>query len=104
MRIHFKRESTGPMYFPGLARPLTVDTDTLASPEARQVEELVRAAAFFDLPAAPPAQPPSYEPSRYAVTIEHDGHDHTALLDERTAAPPVQALLAYLEGKANAAR
>jgi hypothetical protein len=46
MRIRFKTEG-GFAYFPGLSKPVTIDTDELPAEEAKELERLIEAADFL---------------------------------------------------------
>jgi hypothetical protein len=62
MRVVFAT-SGGVAYFPGLARPVTIDAAQLPEDEARKLADLVAASRFFDQPGqaasrmGPPAPP-----------------------------------------------
>src|ERR671931_51075 len=49
MRIEFQTEG-GIAHFPGLSRPVAIDSDALAEEEARELARLVEAARFFERP------------------------------------------------------
>lgn len=49
MRIEFKTEG-GFAHFPGLSKPVVIDTDQLSQEESAKLEQLVHKAGFFDLP------------------------------------------------------
>jgi hypothetical protein len=104
MRIHFKMEG-GLAYFPGLSRPVTIDSSELPAAEATELQRLVDAAGFFDRPetsAPPPRGAADYQ--RYTITIEENGRRHTIELTDPVGDPDLQRLLAYLRGKAKALR
>lgn len=48
MRIVFSAESTGLAYFPGLAKPVTIDSKQLPQDEADELKRLVDEAQFFE--------------------------------------------------------
>ena len=74
--------------------PVTIDTAALPRAVAKQIEDMVVSAGFFDLPrtrAAPTRQPDRFQ---FTVRIVHDdGREHTVTLDEEAAAEPVLELV-----------
>ena len=50
MRIQFKMEG-GIASFPGLSKPITIDSDQLPQQESDELKRLVNTTHFFDLPA-----------------------------------------------------
>jgi hypothetical protein len=104
MRIQWKTEG-GLAYFPGLSRPVTLESSTLPEAEAAAVRRLVEAARFFDLPptvGTPARGAADYH--RYTITIEDGGQRHTVQATDPVEDPTLQALLTYLKGKATALR
>ena len=49
MRVQFQAEG-GVAYFPGLSKPLTIDSRTLSTAQAAQLQKLVDQAKVFALP------------------------------------------------------
>ncbi len=97
MRIQFKMEG-GIAYFPGLSKPIMIDSDELPKQEADELKRLVNAAHFFDLPAvigSPPRGAADYR--QYTITIEDDRKQHTVRLTDPIEDPNLQALLTYLK-------
>lgn len=103
MRIQFKTEG-GIAYFPGLSKPVTIDTNELPAKEANELEQLIEAADFFDLPAdfAPPRGAADYR--QYTISVTAPGRTHTTRLVDPIEDPNVQALVDYLEDKARELR
>ena len=50
MRVEFTTEG-GIAYFPGLSRPVVIDTDNLSEPDAAELQRLLDDADFFERPA-----------------------------------------------------
>ncbi len=73
MKIQFER--TGG--FAGMRVETTIDTQSLPSQEASELQEMVDAAGFFDLPATIAAPTPGADQFQYKVTIEAGGRQHT---------------------------
>jgi hypothetical protein len=104
MRIQFKTEG-GIAAFPGLSKPVTIDTNQLPKEEAAELERLVNTVRFFELPARARAAPPGAADYRqYTITVEDGGQHHTVQLDEFVAEPNLQALVRRLEVQAKAQR
>lgn len=102
MRIYFKTEG-GIAYFPGLSKPVIIDSNELPAEEARELEQLVSAARFFDLPTvvgAPPRGAADYH--RYTIKVEDGRRSHTVQLSALVKDPQIQVLLDYLRAKAKA--
>lgn len=98
MRIQFKTEG-GFAYFPGLNQPITLDTGELSAQEAGELERLIEAAGFFDLPAASAPRRVVADGRRYAISISSPERNHTARLAEPIEDPDTQALVNYLRAK-----
>ena len=104
MRGTFKTEG-GIAHFPGLSKPLTIDSDQLSQEEASELDRLVVAARLFDLPAvvgAPPRGAADYH--QYTITVEASGRRHTVRLIDPVENPDLQRLLDYLRTQAKALR
>jgi len=52
MRVRFKIDG-GFVYLPARSEPTTIDTDDLSAEEAKELERLIDAAGFFELPETP---------------------------------------------------
>jgi len=87
-------------YFPGLSKPIVIDSDDLPEEEAHQLSQWVESAQFFNLPAivgAPSRGAADYR--QYTVTVESGGQCHTVRLTDLVEDPDLQALLDYLRTK-----
>lgn len=102
MRITFRMEG-GIAYFPGLSRPVVIDTGKLTEQEADELEQIVEAARFFEQPAtiSPPARGAA-DYYQYTVTIEARGRQHTVRMTDLVEDAGLQVLLHYLRAKAKA--
>lgn len=102
MRITFTMEG-GIAYFPGLSRPVTIDSSELLKQEASELERLVEAARFFDQPATtgPPARGAA-DYYQYTITVEVRGRQHTVRVTDLVEDAGLQVLLRYLRAKAKA--
>jgi hypothetical protein len=79
---------------------VTIDTDDLPAQEANELERLIEAARFFELPetSLPPRGAADY--LRYTLSVTRPEHRHTVHLTDPIEDPGVQALVEYLEAKA----
>jgi hypothetical protein len=92
MKVQFQM-SGGLAYFPGLAKPITIDPAQDAATLAAQVN----AADFFNLPAqanAPTAR--SADARSYTITIDDGQRRHTVQVNEPITDPNLQALVDHL--------
>ena len=97
MRIQYKMEG-GIAYFPGLSKPIMINSDELPRQESDELKRLVNATSFFDLPAVIGSPPPGAADYRqYTITIEDNGKQHTVRLTDPVVDPNLQALLTFLK-------
>lgn len=104
MRIQFTREG-GFAAFPGLSKPITIDTATLPRQVAAPLEQLVESTQFFTRPAEinqPPAGAADYR--QYTITVEDGGRRHTVRLTEPVTDPQLEALLDAVQAAARSPR
>ena len=83
MRVVFAT-SGGIAYFPGLARPVTIEADQLPKEDARELDDLVAASRFFDRPerVASKMAPGAADYRQHTITIEKGGRSHTLIVSE----------------------
>lgn len=76
MHISIK-ENGGPAFFPGLAKPRTVELDSLPEPDQQELRQLVEASKFFQLPQS--STPPPGNPGQvhYTLTVSEGEREHT---------------------------
>ena len=97
MRVQLK-VSGGLAYFPGLSKPIIIDSNTLPAQQANKLKQLLDDVSFFDLPSvinAPPAGAADYR--QYTITVDDDGKHHTVLATDLIQDPKLQVLLDYLQ-------
>jgi len=93
----------GIAYFPGLSKPITIDSDTLLKQESDELKRLVNATHFFALPAVMGSPSPGAADYRqYTITIQDEGKQHTVHLTDLIENPNLQALLTYLRARRSA--
>jgi len=105
MRVIFET-SGGVAYFPGLARPVVIEQDQLPEADARQLNDLVSAARFFDRPAQVGGQgaPGAADYRQYTITIDQGEQHHTLNITEPVEDPDLRQLVRFLEAQAKALR
>jgi hypothetical protein len=97
MRIHYS-VSGGLAYFPGLARPRTLDTAALPPEIGADLANAVLASGFFALPHEVGVLPPGAADVRqYTLTIEDNGRAHTVQILDSVQEPTLQDLLQRVE-------
>ena len=90
----------GVAYFPGLARPRTLDTDALPPEVAKDLIETVSASDFFALPQRIDTAPSgSADLQKYTLTVEDNGRVHTVQIIETARASALQDLLRKVEAQ-----
>lgn len=93
MRIRVQRDG-GIGYFPGLATPVTVDTETLPADEAESLVRLVRQADLMKHSASVAAPPAGAADVRwYTITVEDDGVADSVMVVEPIVDKALQALI-----------
>lgn len=95
MKIVFRVDG-GFAVFPGLARPVTIDVDSLPAADAAQLRAAVDRSRFFDR-AEPTAQAPAPDMRHYEVTVEDGAKSRTLTIPESTADADLKSLVALLE-------
>ena len=104
MRVIFQTEG-GIAHFPGLSRPVTIETDQMREQEAAELRELMGAARLLDRPAhAGKAAPGAADYRQYTITVEAQHRSYTVRLAEPVDDPDLQRLLRFLQDKAKALR
>ncbi|MBJ2235560.1 hypothetical protein ALP29_01547 [Pseudomonas syringae pv. avii] len=76
MRISIK-ESGGPAFFPGLAKPRTVELDALPEPDQQELRQLIEASGFFRLPQSTRPEPGNPGQVHYTLTVTEGAREHT---------------------------
>lgn len=99
MRIQFEKDG-GFAYFPGLYKPVIIDTDELSAEEAKEMKRLIEAACFFDLPASSPPPRGAADYFQYTISVSTPARHHTVRLTDPISDSNVQDLVHYLNEKA----
>lgn len=92
MRIEFERSGG----FTGMRIHITIDTETLPSEQAKELESLVDAAGFFELPAIVSTPSSGADRLNYRISIEAEGKKHTIETSDAVAPDSLRPLLRRL--------
>jgi hypothetical protein len=88
-------------HFPGLSRPVRIDTAELAPEQAVQLEGLVERARFFEQPPETGAPPPGAADLRsYTITVQDGDRTHTVRTSDALADPALRDLVEHLRAQA----
>ena len=99
MRITLQTEG-GIAHFPGLSRPVTIESDQLPEQEADELRKLVGAARLSDRPAPAGKPPPGAADVRqYTITVESGGRSETVRMTDLGDDPDLKRLLRFLQDK-----
>jgi hypothetical protein len=104
MQVQLKTEG-GIAHFPGLSRPVLIDSAALSGEEAEELQRLVVTARFFEQPpnaGTPPRGAADYR--RYTITVDAGERQHTVQVAEPVADAALRELIRFLEAKARALR
>jgi hypothetical protein len=72
----------------------------LPAEEAKELQRLIEAAGFFELPESSPPPRGAADYLRYTISVTTPEHSHTVHLSDPIEDPDIQALVEYLEAKA----
>ena len=92
MRIQFER--TGG--FAGMRTVASMDSDSLSPEQAQELQALVDAADFFNLPSRIEDSGEGADQFQYTIAIESEGRAHTVECGEGSAPDSLRALLRRL--------
>ena len=76
MRISIK-ENGGSAFFPGLAKPRSVELDALPEPDQQELRQLIQASDFFKLPQSNAPEPGRPGQVHYTLTVTEGEREHT---------------------------
>ena len=100
MKIEFKTEG-GIAYFPGLSKPVLIDSGELSEEENRELERLLDISSFFELPVdVGPSPQRGADYRRYTIKVDDGRRSHTVRLADPVENTDLLALLDYLRTKA----
>src|SRR5919202_891329 len=81
MRIRYEKEG-GVAYFPGLSKAIDIDTEQLPAAERSELERLIEATNFFNLPAVSPPPRGAADYRQYKITVTTSKRGHTVQLTD----------------------
>jgi hypothetical protein len=97
--INFESEG-GFAHFPGLSRPVRIDTAELAPEQAERLTGLVERARFFEQPHEVGAPPPGAADLRsYTITVQDGDRTHTVRTSDALADPALRDLVEHLRSR-----
>ncbi len=97
MRVEFQMNGVvAGTYFPGLSRPVVIQSDELGENDAHELQRLLDASRFFDQPSTTtvPARPADRR--QYIITVEDHERCHTVYLTEPITDAELQSLITFL--------
>lgn len=98
MKIYFKPEG-GFAYFPGLNKPLELNSELLPAEEASHLRSLVNEAQFFNLPNQSTAPTRGADMKQYTIKVEDKDQEHWVQFTDAEVNPSLQNLVNYLNNK-----
>ncbi|OGB23999.1 MAG: hypothetical protein A3I66_14880 [Burkholderiales bacterium RIFCSPLOWO2_02_FULL_57_36] len=104
MQVEMSEEG-GVAYFPGLAKPVSIDVDSMEAGAADQLRQLIEHANFFDLPATvgtPAKGAADYR--QYTLTIDDGPRKRTVRIQEPIEDPALNELVQAVRKHVKAAR
>ncbi len=100
MIINFESDG-GLAHFPGLSRPIRIDTSELAPEHADQLKGLVERARFFEQPPEVGAPPPGAADLRsYTISVQDGNRFNTVRTSDALADPALRDLVEHLRAQA----
>jgi hypothetical protein len=99
MRVELQTEG-GVAFFPGLSKPVVVNSVDLPKEQAGQLQQLIDGAHFFELPAAPRSLPKgAADMRRYTLTVEDGRRSRTVRLADPIEDTNLRALIDFLQNQ-----
>ena len=96
MNIHFEK-SGGFAFVPGLAKGVTIDTQTLAPQSGQRLTDLVQRANFFALPSSLPLPSGAADHHTYTLTVQDGSRQHTVILTDPISIADLSQLVDELQ-------
>jgi hypothetical protein len=97
MRVELQTEG-GVAFFPGLAKPIVLNSRDLSKEQVAQLQQLIDATRFFELPAASRALPKgAADMRRYKITVEDGRRRRTVRLTDPIENMHLQALIDFVQ-------
>jgi hypothetical protein len=97
MRVELQTEG-GVAFFPGLAKPIVLNSSDLPKDQVAQLKQLIDSTRFFELPAASRSLPKGAADMRsYKITVEDGRRRRTVRLTDPIENTNLQALIDFLQ-------
>jgi len=102
--MHVELQTDGGIaFFPGLNKPVVLNSSDLPKDQADQLQQLIDSTRFFELPVASRAQPKGAADMRgYTITVEDGRRRRTVRLSDPVEDSGLQALIAFLQAQRGA--
>lgn len=100
MRIQFEQHGGAVGFVPGIARPLTIETDKLPPEQRQHACQLVDAAKLADLASDEQAEPHPNVPVCHLCVETDQGDRHDVRLAETAIPPQLRPLIDWLRNVA----
>ena len=102
MRITFQSQG-GIAFFPGLNRPVVIDTAQLPAEERSKLEGLLQSTRFFALPASVgQTRRGAADVREYTLRVQDETRDYTVRVTEPFDHPELEQLISELRSRARA--
>jgi hypothetical protein len=99
MRVELQTDG-GLAYFPGLAKPVIIDSSDLPKGQATQLQQLIDSTRFFELPAASRSLPKGASDMRcYTITVQDGRRRRTVRLNDPIDDAGLQALIEFVQSQ-----
>ena len=99
MRVELQIEG-GIAFFPGLNKPVVLNSTDLPKAQADKLHQLIASMRFFDLPAASRALPKGAADMRaYTITVEDGRRRRTVRLNDPVEDSRLQELISFLQNQ-----
>jgi hypothetical protein len=99
MRVELQTDG-GIAFFPGLNKPVVLNSSDLPKAQADQLQQLIDSTRFFELPAATRSLPKGAADMRgYTITVEDGRRRRTVRLSDPIEDGHLQALIAFVQGQ-----
>jgi hypothetical protein len=91
LRVHVEG---GIAHFPGLNRPIELDSAMLPPEEAQEMQRLIKEARFFERPETQ-GEARGADLQRYTITVENGGRQRTIQVSDPVNDPHLEDLITY---------
>jgi hypothetical protein len=99
MRVELQTDG-GIAFFPGLNKPVVLNSSDLPKEQAAQLQQLLDSTHFFDLPAASRSLPKgAADMRRYTITVEDGQRRRTVRLNDPVDDTHLRALIDFVQGQ-----